>query len=177
MPLTDVVCRKAKPKTRPSKLSDGGGLHLLVHPKGGRYWRVAYRFAGKQKTLALGAYPSVSLAEARTARDAAKRRLAAGIDPSQARKDEKRAAKLFAENTFEAVAREWHANQKDGWTSDYANHVLVRFEADVFPEIGSRPIAEIDAPELLDMLRKVERRGALEIAKRLSITVAFSEGF
>src|SRR6202166_2222848 len=120
MPLTDVACRKAKPKARPAKLSDGGGLHLLVDPKGGRYWRVAYRFAGKQKTLALGAYPSVSLADARIARDAAKRRLAAGIDPSQARKDEKRAARLSTENTFEAVAREWHANQKGGWTAGYA---------------------------------------------------------
>jgi integrase len=171
MPLTDVACRKAKPTARPSKLSDGGGLHLLVDRKGGRYWRVAYRFAGKQKTLALGAYPTVSLADARTARDAAKRRLAAGIDPSQARKDEKRAARLSTENTFEAVAREWHANQKGGWTSGYANHVLVRFEADVFPQVGSRPIAEIEAPELLDMLRKVERRGALEIAKRLRQTL------
>ena len=167
MPLTDVTCRKAKPKTRPFKLSDGGGLHLLVDPKGGRYWRMAYRFAGKQKTLALGTYPSASLAEARAARDAAKIQLAAGIDPSQARKDEKRATKLCTENTFEAVAREWHANQRGAWTPGYGKQVLVRFEANVFPEIGSRPIAAIEAPELLDVLRKVEQRGVLETAKRL----------
>ena len=135
MPLTDVACRKAKPAGRPIKLSDGGGLHLLVDPKGGRYWRLAYRFAGKQKTLALGVYPAVSLADARAARDAARRVLAQGTDPSQVRKEEKRAAKLSAENTFEALAREWHANQKDGWTAGYAQHVMVRFEADVFPAI------------------------------------------
>ena len=171
MPLTDVQCRKAKPGARPRKLSDGGGLHLLVDPRGGCYWRMAYRFGGKQKTLALGAYPAVPLADARAARDAAKRQLSAGIDPSQARKDEKRAAKLSADNTVEALAREWHANQKDGWTPGYARHVIVRLEADVFPAIGSRPIAEIEAPELLDVLRRVEARGALDIAKRLRQTV------
>lgn len=111
------------------------------------------------------------MADARAARDAAKRQLKAGIDPSQARKDEKRAAKLSAENTFEALAREWHANQKDGWTPGYARHVMIRLEADVFPAIGSRPSAEIEAPELLAELRKVEARGALDIAKRLRQTV------
>jgi len=171
MPLTDVACRKAKPKARPFKLSDGSGLHLLVDPKGGCYWRMAYRFAGKQKTMALGVYPTVSLVDARMARDTAKRWLAAGSDPSQARRDQRRAARVSAGNTFEAVAREWHANQKGGWTAGYANHVLVRLEADVFPEVGSRPVAEIEAPELLDALRKVERRGALEIAKRLRQTL------
>lgn len=171
MPLTDVACCKAKPAGRPIKLSDGSGLHLLVDPKGGRYWRMAFRFAGKQKTLALGVYPAVSLADARTARDAARRLLAQGTDPSQVRKEEKRTAKLSAENTFEALAREWHANQKDGWTAGYAQRVMVRFEADVFPAIGSRPIVEIEPPELLDMLRRVEARGALDIAKRLRQTV------
>src|ERR1700692_3896749 len=105
MPLTDVVCRKAKPKARPSKLNDGGGLHLLVDPKGGRYWRVAYRFAGKQKTLALEAYPNVWLADARRARAAPKRRLAAGIDPSQARKEEKRAATDRAGDIIDRIIR------------------------------------------------------------------------
>ena len=171
MPLTVVLCRTAKPGARPRKLSDGGGLHLLVDPRGGCYWRMAYRFGGKQKTLALGAYPAVPLADARAARDVAKRQLSAGIDPSQARKNERRAAKLSADNTFEALAREWHANQKDGWTPGYARHVMVRLEADVFPAIGSRPIAEIEAPELLDVLRRVEARGALDIAKRLRQTV------
>ena len=171
MPLTDVVCRKTKPSARPRKLSHGGGLHLLVDPRGSRYWRMAYRFAGKQKTLALGTYPAVSLADARAGRDEAKRRLAAGIDPSQARKEERRAAKFSAENTFEALAREWHENQREGWTPGYAKHVMVRLKVDVFPAIGSRPIAEIEAPDVLDILRKVEARGALDIAKRLRQTV------
>ena len=171
MPLTDVVCRKTKPSARPRKLSDGGGLHLLVDPRGGRYWRMAYRFAGKQKTLALGTYPAVSLADARAGRDEAKRRLTAGIDPSQARKEERRVAKFSAGNTFEALAREWHENQRDGWTPGYAKHVMVRLNVDVFPAIGSRPIAEIEPPELLDLLRRVEARGALDIAKRLRQTI------
>ena len=97
MPLTDVICRKAKPSDHPRKLSDGGGLHLLIDMKGGRYWRLAYRFRGKQKTLALGVYPIVSLADARAARDEAKRQLAQGIDPSEARKKERRTAKLSAD--------------------------------------------------------------------------------
>jgi len=171
MPLTDVVCRKIKSSPRPRKLSDGGGLYLLVDPKGGRYWRLAYRFGAKQKTLAIGIYPTVSLADARAARDEAKRQLAEGIDPSQARKKGRLAAKLSAENTFEALAREWHENKKQGWVSRHAWNVMRRLEADVFPTIGSRPITDIEAPEILEMLRKVEARGALDIAKRLLQTV------
>jgi integrase len=104
----------------------------------------------------LGVYPIVSLAEARTARDAAKKLRACDVDPSQARKKQKRAARLSAENTFEIVAREWCKNQKDGWTARYHDHVVTRHEADVFPEIGARPIAEVEPPELLAVLRKVE---------------------
>ncbi|PNE10852.1 MAG: hypothetical protein CR217_12035 [Beijerinckiaceae bacterium] len=171
MPLTDTAVRNAKPRERPQKLSDGGGLHLLVNPDGARYWRMAYRYQGRQKTLALGVYPIVSLADARMARDAAKKLLACDVDPSQARKEQKRAARLSAENTFEIVAREWCENQKDGWTARYHDQVVTRLEADVFPEIGARPIAEVEPPELLAVLRKVEKRGALEIAKRLQQTV------
>jgi integrase len=148
-----------------------GGLHLLVNPNGARYWRMAYRYQGRQKTLALGIYPTVSLADARMARDAAKKLLACDVDPSQARKKQKRAARLSAESTFEIVAREWCENRKDGWTARYHDHVVTRLEADVFSEIGARPIAEIEPPELLAVLRKVEKRGALEIAKRLRQTV------
>jgi integrase len=119
----------------------------------------------------LGVYPIVSLADARMARDAAKKLLARDIDPSLARKEQRRAARLSGENTFEVVAREWCENQKGGWTTRYHRHVVTRLEADVFPEIGSRPIAEIEPPELLTILRKVEKRGALEIAKRLRQTV------
>ncbi|MGH6934678.1 MAG: tyrosine-type recombinase/integrase, partial [Methylocella sp.] len=152
-------------------LSDGGGLHLLVNPDGARYWRMAYRYRGRQKTLALGVYPIVSLADARAVRDAAKKLLARDIDPSEARKEQKRTARLSVKNTFEAVAREWCENQRDGWTGRYYAHVVTRLEADVYPEIGSRPIAAIEPPELLAVLRKVEKRGALEIAKRLRQTV------
>jgi integrase len=132
---------------------------------------MAYRYQGRQKTLALGVYPIVSLADARSARDAAKKLLARDVDPSQARKAQKRTARLSAANTFEAVAREWRENQKARWTPRYYDHVVTRLEADVYPEIGSRPIAEIEPPDLLAVLRKVEKRGALEIAKRLRQTV------
>jgi integrase len=171
MPLTDTAVRNAKGRERPLKLGDGGGLHLLVNPDGTRYWRMAYRYQGRQKTLALGVYPIVSLADARMARDAAKKLLARDVDPSQVRKDQKRGARLSAKNTFEAVAREWCENQKEGWTARYHNHVVTQLEADVYPQIGSQPIMDIEPPELLAVLRNVEKRGALEIAKRLRQTV------
>lgn len=167
MRLSDTAIRNAKGRERAYKIGDGGGLHLLVSPDGARYWRMAYRLNGKQKTLAVGVYPAVSLAGARAAREDAKRLIREGIDPSQAKKASKRAARVAAANTFEGLAREWHDNQRGGWTERYAAHILSRLEADIFPDLGSRPIAEIEAPELLDLLRNVEKRGALEIAKRL----------
>jgi len=167
MPLTDVKCRNAKGKNKPHKLSDGGGLHLLVNVDGARYWRLAYRWHGKQRTLALGVYPTVGLMEARAARDDAKRSLAANMDPSTLKRERKRAAKVAVSNTFEAVAREWHENWKGARTPYYAGQILRRLEADVFPAIGGRPIAELDPAELLDMLRKVEKRGVNETARRL----------
>ena len=170
-PLFDKTVQNLKPGKKPYKRSDGGGLYVFVAPDGARYWRMAYRFNEKQRTLALGVYPTISLSEAREARDAAKKLLAAGIDPMQAKREQKRQAKLCAENTFEAIAREWHEKQKDGWTPKYAVSVLKRFEDDIFPEIGSRPIGLIEAPELLDALRKVETRDALDVAKRLRETV------
>ncbi|WP_316168092.1 MULTISPECIES: tyrosine-type recombinase/integrase [unclassified Bradyrhizobium] len=167
MPLTDTKCRNTKGQITPRKLSDGGGLHLLVNPDGAKYWRLAYRWQGKQRTLALGVYPAVGLMEARAARDDAKRDLAANIDPSVVKRERKRAAKIATGNTFEALAREWHENWKDARSSYYAAQILRRLEADVFPAIGRRPIAELEAPELLDMLRKVEKRGVNETARRL----------
>jgi integrase len=172
MPLTDVKCRNAKGKIRPHKLSDGGGLHLLVNTDGAKYWRLAYRWHGKQRTLALGVYPTVGLMDARTARDDAKRSLAANVDPSQVKRERKRAAKVAAGNTFEAVAREWHQNWKGARTPYYAGQILRRLEADVFPTIGRRPIAELEPSELLDMLRKVEKRGVNETARRLKQLVS-----
>jgi len=113
MPLTDTKCRNAKGQIKSRKLSDGGGLHLLITPDGAKYWRLAYRWHGKQRTLALGVYPAVGLVEARAARDDAKRSLAANVDPSIVKRERKRAAKIATGNTFEAVAREWHENWKD----------------------------------------------------------------
>src|ERR1700719_118329 len=167
MPLTDVQCRNAKGQITPYKLSDGGGLHLLVNADGAKYWRLAYRWHGKQRTLALGVYPAAGLLEARPARDDAKRSLAANVDPSAVKRERIRAAKVATGNTFEAVAREWHDNWKDARSPYYAEQILRRLEADVFPAIGRRPIAELEPPELLAMLRKVEKRGADERARRL----------
>jgi len=165
-----LAVQKLKTAAKPYKRSDGGGLYLLVSADGSKYWRMAYRFHGKQKTLAIGVYPAVSLARARDAREAAKKLLAAGADPMQAKRERKRMEKLAAANTFEAVAREWHENGKGHWTENYSAHVLKRLETDIFPVIGSRPIVEIEPLELLDALRKVEKRGALDIAKRLRQT-------
>jgi integrase len=167
MPLTDVKCRTAKGQSNPRKLSDGGGLHLLVNADGAKYWRLAYRWHGKQRTLALGVYPAVGLMEARAARVDAKRSLATNVDPSQVKRERKRAARVATGNTFEAVAREWHENWKNARTPYYACQILRRLEADAFPMIGRRPIAELEPPELLDMLRKVEKRGVNETARRL----------
>ena len=170
MALTDTHIRNAKPKAKAYKLSDGGGMYLLVKPDGGRYWRLDYRFAGKRRTLALGVYPTTALSNARTRREEARALLAQGNDPSVAKRKSKCAIKQASETTFEGVAREWLHNQRKRLASKYSAQILARLEADVFPEIGSRPIADIDAPELLDTLRKIEKRGVLETARRLRQT-------
>jgi len=167
MHLTDIRVRNARPAAKAYKLSDGGGMYLLVKPDGGRYWWLDYRFAGKRRTLALGVYPTTTLSRARNQRDEARRLLAQDIDPSATKKAKKRAAKVARENTFELIAREWLANQRQKLTPRCSALILARLEADIFPQIGSRPIAEIDAPELLDVLRKVEKRGVIETARRL----------
>ncbi|MGF1620971.1 MAG: tyrosine-type recombinase/integrase [Rhodomicrobiaceae bacterium] len=167
MPITDATVRNAKGRAKPYKLSDGGGLHVLVRPDGARYWRLAYRFTGKQKTLALGVYPTVTLAEARDARETAKKLLVAGVDPGEMKKRARRAAQLSAENTFEPIAREFVKKQGNRWSERHSQNYLRRLEVDIFPALGKRPIADIDAPELLDVLRKIEARGAFDLAHRL----------
>jgi integrase len=167
MGLTDTRVRNSKPQAKSYKLSDGGGMYLLVKPSGARYWRLDYRLAGKRRTLALGVYPITTLSGARTQRDEAHRLLARDIDPNATKKAKRRAAKIARENTFESIAREWIANQRHRLSPRYSALILARLEADIFPQIGARPIAEIDAPELLDVLRKVERRGVIETARRL----------
>src|SRR5215469_10151292 len=165
--LKDVVVRNAKPSAKPRKLSDGGGLHLLLKPAGSKLWRLAYRFAGKQKTLALGVYPIVSLEEARRRRDEAKKLLARSIDPSLQRKADKQAGK---DNSFRAVAEELIAKlEREGraqgtltkkrWLLDFA-----------YPMFGDRPVGEITARDLLAILREIERSGLYETARRLRST-------
>jgi integrase len=170
MPLTDTRIRNAKPAVKSYKLSDGGGMYLFVTREGARYWRMDYRVGAKRRTLALGVYPAVTLATARTRREEARAMLAEGADPSSAKKATKLAAKLASENTFEAVAREWIGRQRSRLAPRYCALVLARLEADIFPQIGSRPIADIGAPELLEALRKVEKRGVTETARRLRQT-------
>lgn len=167
MPITDRAIINAKAKTKPYQLSDGGGLSLEVAPKGGKWWRFKYRIAGKQKRISLGVYPDVPLKAARERRDEARRLVAAGIDPSEQRKAEKREAAGRAANSFEAVAREWYEKQSHVWVEHHASDVLRRLEANLFPDLGAAPIADIKAPALLATLRKIEHRGAYDLAHRV----------
>ncbi len=169
--LTDTKARTAKPATKPYKLADGGGLFLLVNSDGRRYWRLKYRHAGKEKLLGLGTYPTVTLATARALRGEAKAKLAAGIDPSQARQDMKRQRAISAANSFESVAREWHALQTAGrWTERYALKVMQGFEKHIFPILGYRPLKEITASELLTVLCTMQTGGTIDRANRLRQT-------
>ncbi len=166
MRLTDLAIRNAKPKDKPYKLADGGNLFLLVQPNGSKWWRYAYRFHGKQKLLALGSYPEATLAEAREKHAAAHKQVANGIDPSEVKKEAKRTAMLNAENSFESVAREWHEKKCNVLQPRYAGFLLRRLEADIFPKLGYRPIKDITPPELLGVIRLIEKRGAIEVAHR-----------
>ena len=167
MKLNDVAVRKAKPEAKAYKIADGGGLFLLVQPNGSKYWRLAYRFGGKQKLLALGVYPDVPLTLAREWRDEARKLLARDIDPSEYRKVQKTARKIKDANSFEAVAREWFVKHMAGKAESHKSKVIQRLENDVFPWMGSRPIADIKAPELLAVVRRTESRGALDTAHRI----------
>lgn len=156
--LTDTQLRGLKPSDRARKLSDGGGLYLQVAPSGGRYWRYNYRFGGKQKTLALGVYPDVSLAQARERHHDARKQLAAGVDPSADRRT--------SGMTFESVARDWHEHWKTGRSTGYAHYVLKRLEDDIFPDLGRLPVASVSTAVFRDTVKKIESRGAFEVAKR-----------
>ena len=168
MPLTNTACINAKPKDRQYKKSDGGGLYLLVRPTGSKLWQMKYRFLGKEKTLSIGQFPDVGLGQARKARDGARELLA--LDPPQDPMAKKQGDKIEAirnsNNTFEHVAREWHKTKNNQWTQKYAHTVMRRLEANIFPTLGNRPIAEITPPELLDVLRKIEKRGSYDVLKR-----------
>ncbi len=166
MALTETKVRNAKAGAKPFKVTDGGGLYLLVTPAGGRWWRFDYRFAGKRKTLSMGVYPDVSLKQARERRDDARRRVADGVDPGTARQLEKSGRADRSANSFEVVAREWLAKFSPSWTAEYAERLESRLERDVFPWIGARPIGDVTAPELLTVLRRIEARGVTETAHR-----------
>lgn len=172
IPLSDLRVKNAKPKAAGYKLTDGYGLLLLVTPSGGKLWRLNYRFGEKQKTLALGAYPAISLSDARQRRDDARKLLANGIDPDAVKKEQKR--ELQAQvgndgNTFEVIAREWFSKNEPVWSVSHIRTVKNRLERDVFPVIGNRPIAEITRGEIISLIQGVEARGVIETADRIKI--------
>ncbi|RWO06354.1 MAG: DUF4102 domain-containing protein [Mesorhizobium sp.] len=176
MPLTDIQCRNAKSKAdgSPLKLADGGGLFLAVTPAGGKYWRMTYRFDGKQKLLSIGEYPAVPLADARALLSSNKAILKAGKDPALHKPE----AATGGPDAFETVAREWLEAQKKAWVPEHWQRVLSRFENDVFPTLGRMRLRDIGAPKVLEVLREVEKRGALDVTKRIrqSIGAVFRFG-
>lgn len=163
--LTDTAIRNAKPSTKPYKIFDSGGLYLLIKPAG-KYWRMDYRFSDKRKTLALGVYPVIALVDARKKRDEARQLLANDIDPSSAKRYSKQVKQQTHENTFQVIAIEWHIKLSTTWAATTAANIKRCLEMDIFPWLGNRPIKEINAPELLAVLRKIESRGAHEKAQR-----------
>ncbi|MDR6094883.1 integrase arm-type DNA-binding domain-containing protein [Stenotrophomonas sp. SORGH_AS_0321] len=165
MPLSDAAIRRVKSTEKQQKLSDGGGLFLLVHPNGSRYWRWKYRFGGKEKLLGMGIYPEVSLAKAREAREDARRLLASGVDPSEQRKATTAARTTADGEAFEVIAREWLASRP--WVPNYRKKVAAWFENDVFPFIGSRRAVELKASDFLQVARRMEARDAFESAHRV----------
>lgn len=176
MALTELQIKNLKSIDKQQKLSDSGGLQLLVHPNGSKYWRLAYRFDGKQKVMALGVYPAVTLAQARIKRDEAKALLSTGEDPSEhiTKKAKKAvivqaqvAQQIAEDRLFENVAIEWHTKHAPNWKKSHSDKILGRLRADVFPWIGKRPMNEINPPELLSVIRRIEARGALETAHRV----------
>jgi len=163
MKLTATQIKNVKPTEKPQKLSDGGGMFLLIQPTGAKLWRLSYRYDGKQKTLSLGKYPIVGLAEARERRHELKKMLEQGIDPGAARK----ATKTADSNTFEFLAKEWHEKFKATWSKSHASRIWRRLEKDVMPYLGARPVKDITPPELLATMRRIEGRGAVETAHRV----------
>lgn len=164
MALTDVKVRNVKPADKPIKLTDSSGMHLLIHPNGSKYWRLQYRFAGKQKLLPLGVYPAVSLADARHRRDEARKLITAGIDPSEKKKSDK--VEQSGTLAFEAVARDWHASNIN-WSETHAERVMNSLTNHVFPVIGKRNITDLKTRDLLQPIKAAEKSGHLEIAARL----------
>lgn len=166
MKLTARQVSTAKPTDKPYKLSDGGGLYLLVNPNGSRYWRMKYRYAGKEKLLSIGVFPDVTLAEARDKRMEAKRVLAMGDDPSEVKQAAREAKSLAINNSFELLALEWHEHKKPNWSSGYADDILEYLRKDIFPYIGKKAITDIKPMTMLSVLKKMEERGVLDKLKK-----------
>ncbi len=164
--LTDKAIKALKPKQKPYKVTDGLGLYLLVQPNGSRLWRLKYRYAGKEKLAALGVYPETGLAEARARRDELRRLHAGGVDPVAYRRAAGQARLAAAENSFKVVADEWFGKKSPGWVPKHATKIIERMRRDVYPWLGSRPVTEITASEVLAVLRRIEERGAIETAHR-----------
>jgi integrase len=167
MPLTDLQVKAAKPKEKPYKLADSKGLHLFVTPAGSKSWRLKYRINGKEKRLTFGCYPDVKLTEARDLRDEALKAKRAGLDPAIAKRQAQAARARAAADTFEKVAREWHASRKPGWSPRHGENVLKSLQDEAFPKIGHLPLESITAPLVLEVLRPIESRGAVEQAHRV----------
>jgi integrase len=166
MALTDTAVKNAKSDGKTVKIFDERGLYLELSPSGGKWWRLKYRFDNKEKRLSLGVYPDVRLKDARDRRDEARKLLANGVDPSENRKIQKAAYTDRAANSFEVVAREWFAKYANTWAVSHSERVVRLFERDIFPWIGARPVADVTAPEILTVVRRIEARGALETAHR-----------
>ncbi len=164
--LTAVGIQRIKNTGKVQKLADSGGLHLFVTADGSKLWRWNYRHGGKHRTASFGAYPAVSLADARERHAAGRKLLAAGTDPMAQKKADQQAALAAAEHSFESVARTWHAQWAPAHSERHARYVVARFEADVFPAIGTLPVAAVEAPHLVGMCKAIEARGALDLAKR-----------
>lgn len=172
MALTNTAIKAARPKEKQYRITDGQGMYLLVKPSGKKYWRLDYIIHGTRKTYAIGSYPSISLKDARAQRDEAKALVADGIDPVQHRKTTKSHRAEVAANTFEALALEWFSKQEQTWTEGHSRTVTSRLKRDIIPWLGSRPIKEITAPEILTVLRRIESRGAGETAHRCKTIVS-----
>jgi integrase len=164
--LTDKAIRALKPDEKPYKAADSLGLYLLIQPNGSRLWRFKYRFAGKEKLAALGAYPETGLAEARTRRDELRRLHAGGVDPVAHRRAADEAKVAAAENSFKVVADEWFEKKSPGWVPKHSAKIRERLKRDIYPWLGSRPISDVTAPDVLAVLQRIEERGAIETAYR-----------
>lgn len=167
MPLNDMQIRRAKPEAKAYTLGDGQGLSLLIEPNGSKSWRFRYRFAGKPKMISLGVYPTITLADARSRRDDARKLVAEGKNPSEVRKEQKIALQTESESAFEKIAKEWHQMKSAKWSAGYASDIMEAFQNDIFPYVGARPVGEIKPLELLNVLRKIEKRGALEKMRKV----------